>query len=236
MDGSNAENAAVVLCLGLHPTSLDKTMQSLVVCSGVLDYFRAIHGRGFIMTVNFSGTKLLRASNHVEGEACLREDCHDWRSVLDKALDRVRRDAPESCKHVEVVLIGTDEVASGIPDPDAVCREFRGGGVRINSIVLEGGEDAGGGDGGGVGGPGGVGGKSAFHKNGWVIIDEDGAPSYTEGWNMARFARETGGLTLFPNTEGKLAIHQLFGEMFRRWGEDYWKKAAAGMKRANTIA
>lgn len=226
----SSDKAALVLCLGLHPDSLDKTMQSLVVCSGVLDYFRAIHGRGFIMTVNFSGTKLLSASNHVEGQACLREDCPDWRTVLDKALARVRRDAPESCKYIEVVLIGTDEVPSGIRDPDAVCRDFRASGVRINSIVLEG---AGSDDYGVVGG-GGSGGPSSFNKNGWVIIDEEGAPSYNEGWHMARFARETGGLTLFPNTEGKLAIHQLFGEMFRRWGDEYWKKASAGMKRSNT--
>lgn len=167
----------------------------------------------------------------MEGEACLREDCPDWRSVLDKALARVRRDAPESCKYIEVVLIGTDEVPSGIPDPDVVCREFRASGVRINAIVLEGGA---GGEYGGVGGGVGGDGQSAFNKNGWIMIDEteDGAPSYTDGWNMARFARETGGLTLFPNTEGKLAIHQLFGEMFRRWGDEYWKKA--GMKRSYT--
>lgn len=226
MSNADSDKAAVVLCLGLHPSSLDKTMQSLVVCSGVLDYFRAIHGRGFIMTVNFSGTKLLSASNHVEGQACLREDCPDWRAVLDKALARVRRDAPESCKYIEVVLIGTDEVPSGIRDPDALCREFRASGVRINSIVLE-----------GVGSEYGVvgsGNASSFNKNGWIIIDEEGTPSYNEGWSMARFARETGGLTLFPNTEGKLAIHQLFGEMFRRWGDEYWKKATAGVKRSFT--
>lgn len=220
-DRDDSDKAAVVLCLGLHPSSLDKTMQSLIVCSGVLDYFRAIHGRGFIMTVNFSGTKLLNANNHVEGQACLREDCPDWRAVLDKALARVRRDAPASCKYIEVVLIGTDDVPSGIRDPEAVCNEFRDSGVRINAIVLDAVDG---------GGPA----SSSFNKNGWVIIDEEGSSSYTEGWSMARFARETGGLTLFPNTEGKLAIHQLFGEMFRRWGEEYWKKASAGLKRSYT--
>lgn len=195
-------------------------MQSLVVCSGVLDYFRAIHGRGFIMTVNFSGTKLLSASNHKEGQACLREDCPDWRTVLEKALSRARRDAPESCKYIEVVLIGTDEVPSGIRDPEAMCREFRQNGVRINSIVLEGGSAQG-----VVGAT-----QSSFNNNGWIIIDDEGMPTHTEGWSMSRFARETGGLTLFPNTEGKLAIHQLFGEVFRRWGDNYWKKASVAMK------
>lgn len=235
----SADKAAVVLCLGLHPQSLDKTIQSLVVCSGVLDYFRAIHGRGYIMTVNFSGTKLLQANTHDEGAACLREDCPDWRTVLDKAITRVRRDAPESCRYIELILIGTDEVPSGIADPAAVCRELREGGIRINSIVLEGGGAGGGGADGTGDGPDGSSGRNAWKNNGWVVLDdendddddEDGASrKNTKGWNMTRFARETGGLSLFPNTEGKLAIHQLFGEMFRRWGDNYWKSAAADLR------
>lgn len=44
-----------------------------------------------------------------------------------------------------------------------------------------------------------------------------------DGFGMVGLARATGGLTLEPTSEGKLAVHQLFGEMFRRWGEEYWK-------------
>lgn len=219
------DKAAVVLCLGFNPHSLDKTMDSLTVCSGILDYFRAIHGRGYIMTINFSGTRLLQAKTPEEAGACIREECLDWKTVLDRAVERINNDAPASCKYVEVVLVGTDEVPSKIKDSAELCRGFRTSGVRINSILVEASSAS--------EGPA----PEAYPSNsGWTVLDHSPTSQgswYEEedGWGMIRIARETGGLTLSPNTEGKLAIHQLFSEMFRRWGEDYWKAASADTKR-----
>lgn len=221
------EKAAVIVCLGLNPNSLDKTMQSLVVCSGILDYFRAIHGRGYIMTINFSGTKLLKAKNPDQAQACLREDCYDWDAVIARAAERASADVPESCRYVELVLVGTDEVPCRVDRPDALCRQLKARGIRINSVVIEPGAD-------GVN-------RSSFMPQaagGWIVIDNspkgDAHPRRGDGpadWGMVQLARGTGGLTLMPNTEGKLAIHQLFSEMFRRWGEAYWKSAGASKKR-----
>lgn len=219
----------MVICLGINPYSPEKTMQGLVVCSGILDYFRAIQGRGYIMTINFSGTRLLQAKTPEQAAACLREDCTDWAGVLDKAVNRLRRDAP-SCRHVEVVLVGTDEVPSHIRDSADLCRRFKGNGIRINSILIEPtNEDADGGR---------RGTRSFSSGGGWTILD--GSPTSARAssmyepepdvWGMVRLARETGGLSLLPNTEGKLAMHQLFSEMFRRWGEGYWKSTSAGQK------
>lgn len=223
------DKAAVVICLGINPYSSDKTMQGLMVCSGILDYFRAIHGRGYIMTINFSGTRLLQAKTPEQAAACLREDCLDWSSVLDRAVARLRRDAPASCSHIEVVLVGTDDVPSRVRDPADACAKLRANGVRVNSILIE----APGDDDDGTGRP-------APKAGGWTILDgsptKDRADSWYEepvevaSWGMVRLARETGGLSLLPNTEGKLAMHQLFSEMFRRWGEGYWKSASAGQR------
>lgn len=232
---SQDDRAAVVICLGINPYSPEKTMQGLVVCSGILDYFRAIQGRGYIMTINFSGTRLLQAKTPEQAAACLREDCADWAGVLDKAVQRLRRDAP-ACRHVEVVLVGTDEVPSHVRDSAELCRRFKGNGIRINSILIEPtGDDENGG-----GGPNGGSGRGFSNTGGgWTILD--GSPTSSvrasslydaepDVWGMVRLARETGGLSLLPNTEGKLAMHQLFSEMFRRWGEGYWKSTTAGQK------
>lgn len=229
------DKAVVVICLGINPYSSEKTLQGLMVCSGILDYFRAINGRGYIMTVNFSGTRLLQAKTPEQAAACLREDCLDWSSVLDRAVARLRRDAPAAaCRHVEVVLVGTDDVPSRVRDPASACARLRGNGVRVNSILIESpGDDGDDDDSSGRGR-----GSSIPKAGGWKILDgsptTDRSDSWYEpeevSWGMVRLARETGGLSLLPNTEGKLAMHQLFSEMFRRWGEGYWKSASAGQK------
>lgn len=233
------DKAALVICLGINPQSEEKTLQGLVVCSGILDYFRAIHGRGYIMTINFSGTKLLAARTPEQAAACLREECKDWSSVIDRAVMRLRRDAPAACRHTEVVLVGTDEVPSRVRDPEDACARLRGNGVRVNSIVIEASADEGGeSDGEGGGGRGGGVMRGAARKmGGWKIISQVSErtkswyePDVEGSWGMVRLARETGGLSLLPNAEGKLAMHQLFSEMFRRWGETYWKSASAGQK------
>lgn len=240
MSQYDADRAAVIICLGIHPHNPDKTLQSLMVCSGVLDYFRAIHGNGYIMTINFSGTKLLQAKTPEQAAASLREDCEDWSTVLDRAVNRVKRDAPSSCKFVEIILIGTDEVPCRIRDCATLCGQFKASALRINSILVEPPAD----DGSGA--------PPAYTKpSGWTILSSPSRSSYypedvaqepesyedvfEDGWGMVRIARETGGLTLLPNAEGKLAIHQLFSEMFRRWGESYWKSATpAGPARMMT--
>lgn len=224
MAPNHDEKAVVIICLGLNPYSLDKTLQSLMVCSGVLDYFRAIHGRGYIMTINFSGTRLLQAKTPEMAEACLREECYDWAGVLERAEQRMGKDTPEQCRHCELVFVGTDEVPKKIRDVPGVCQRLRLNGIRINSIVVEptlGKEE----------------GSGPVPMRGWTMLTPsreyhhpDDSDEEDSEWNMVRIARATGGLTLEPNTEGKLAVHQLFGEMFRRWGEDYWKSASNSKK------
>lgn len=223
MEDPSLPRAAIVICLGLSPVSQDRTMKSLAICSGVLDYLRDVQGRGCIMTVNFSGRRLMQSNSPKLAEQCIREDCEDWCDVLDAASRLVKRNAAE-CTELEVLLVGTDEVPCR-GDPLSICQAYRGNGIRINSILTDSTQPT----------------TSPQQGSGrrperFEIIsvadpfadpEEDAmsAAQRTRGWDMTRLARETGGLTLSPNTEGKLALHLLFGEMFRRWGEQYWRVA-----------
>lgn len=222
---SRFDKALIIICLGKNPYSPEKTLQSLMICSGILDYFRAIHGKGYLMTINFSGTKLLAAKTPAMAEASLRDDCSDWAGALQRAEERMEQDSPRRYRYCEIVLVGTDEVPSRIEDAPELCQRLKLDGIRINSMVVE---------------P--------------ILKDEEGAgATQTGGWRMLTpslqfyddgeeeegrlgmvgLARATGGLTLEPNTEGKLAVHQLFGEMFRRWGKDYWD--SNGTNRAHAL-
>lgn len=198
-------------------------MKSLAICSGVLDYLRDVQGRGCIMTVNFSGRRLLQSNSPKLAEQCIREDCEDWCDVLDAASRLVKRNAA-GCTELEVLLVGTDEVPCR-GDPASVCQACKGNGIRINSILTDSTQP--------TSSP--QQGSGRRHERFEIISvadpfadpEEDAVPAAqrTRGWDMTRLARETGGLTLRPNTEGKLALHLLFGEMFRRWGEQYWRAA-----------
>lgn len=221
MEDPSLPRAAIVICLGLSPVSQDRTMKSLAICSGVLDYLRDVQGRGCIMTVNFSGRRLLQSNSPKLAEQCIREDCEDWCDVLDAASRLVKRNAAE-CTELEVLLVGTDEVPCR-GDPGSVCQAYKGNGIRINSILTDSTQTTSSPQQGG-----------SRRTDRFEIIsvadpfadpDEDAmsAGQRSRGWDMTRLARETGGLTLSPNTEGKLALHLLFGEMFRRWGEQYWR-------------
>ncbi|KAF3768570.1 hypothetical protein M406DRAFT_326998 [Cryphonectria parasitica EP155] len=226
-----SDRAAVIVCLGPHPQSLDKTMQSLVVCSGILDYFRATQGRGYIMTINFSGTRLLQARDPDEAQACLREDCRDWSAILARAAERARADAPETCRHVEVVLVGTNDCPAGAADLDTLCRQLKAQGIRVNAVVVEPESPTSGRT------------RSSFVPGlagGWIVLDDGPAGEARRrqtgpNWGMVQIARGTGGLTLMPNAEGKLAIYQLFTEIFRRWGEQYWSMAAAHKAKTSQV-
>lgn len=221
MEDPSLPRAAIVICLGLSPVSQDRTMKSLAICSGVLDYLRDVQGRGCIMTVNFSGRRLLQSNSPKLAEQCIREDCEDWCDVLDAASRLVKRNAAE-CTELEILLVGTDEVPCR-GDPASLCQAYKGNGIRINSILTDSTQPT----------------TSPQQSSSrrterfevisvadpFVDPEEDAvaAGRRTRGWDMTRLARETGGLTLSPNTEGKLALHLLFGEMFRRWGEQYWR-------------
>lgn len=208
---SRSDKAVIIICLGPNPTSPEKTMQSLKVCSGILDYFRGVHGKGYLMAINFSLTKLVQAKTPEMAEASLRNDCHDWAGALQRAHERLAQDSPRRYRHCEIVLVGTDEVPSRVEDASTLCERLNLDGVRVNSIMVEpkvSDED----------------GAAATSLGEWAIV----TPTFEEedgGWGMIRLARATGGLSLEPNSEGKLAVHQLFGEMFRRWGKDYWASA-----------
>ncbi|KAH8780299.1 hypothetical protein F5883DRAFT_638839 [Diaporthe sp. PMI_573] len=221
MEDPSLPRAAIVICLGLSPVSQDRTMKSLAICSGVLDYLRDVQGRGCIMTVNFSGRRLLQSNSPKLAEQCIREDCEDWCDVLDAASRLVKRNAAE-CTELEILLVGTDEVPCR-GDPASLCQAYKGNGIRINSILTDSTQP--------TTSP--QQGSSRRTERFEVISVADpfvdpgedamAAGRRTRGWDMTRLARETGGLTLSPNTEGKLALHLLFGEMFRRWGEQYWR-------------
>ena len=221
MEDPSLPRAAIVICLGLSPVSQDRTMKSLAICSGVLDYLRDVQGRGCIMTVNFSGRRLLQSNSPKLAEQCIREDCEDWCDVLDAASRLVKRNAAE-CTELEILLVGTDEVPCR-GDPASLCQAYKGNGIRISSILTDSTQP--------TTSP--QQGSSRRTERFEVISvadpfvdpEEDAmaAGRRTRGWDMTRLARETGGLTLSPNTEGKLALHLLFGEMFRRWGEQYWR-------------
>lgn len=218
LDHSHFDKAIIIICLGINPTARDKPLKSLLVCSGVLDYFRAIQGRGYIMTINFSGSKLLQATTPAMLEACLREDGTSWASVLRRAEERISRDAPQQCGHCEIVCVGTDQVPFPAAEdgPAVWSQRLRRRGIRVNSIVVQ--DEPG---------------TAGSYKNGsWRMLTpsaqyDDDSDTETEGRGIGELARATGGLTLEPNAEGKLAVHQLFGEMFRRWGEDYWRSASS---------
>jgi hypothetical protein len=222
MEDPSPPRAAIVICLGLSPVSQDRTMRSLAVCSGVLDYLRAVQGRGCIMTVNFSGRRLMQSNSPKLAEQCIREDCEDWCDVLNAASRLVKRNAPE-CTELEVLLVGPDEVPCR-GDPASICQAYKGNGIRINSILTDSTQST-------TSPLLGSGGRKTERFEIISVADpfadpeEDAMSAAQRGreWDMTRLARETGGLTLSPNTEGKLAVHLLFGEMFRRWGEKYWK-------------
>ncbi|KAI3395864.1 hypothetical protein diail_801 [Diaporthe ilicicola] len=221
MEDPSLPRAAIVICLGLSPLSQDRTMKSLAICSGVLDYLRDVQGRGCIMTVNFSGRRLLQSNSPKVAEQCIREDCEDWCDILDAASRLVKRNAAE-CTELEVVLVGTSEVPCR-GDPASMCQAYKGNGIRINSILTEPAQA--------TASPTQGGRQKAERFEIISVADPFADPEDddmfvrqdTGGWDMTRLARETGGLTLSPNTEGKLALHLLFGEMFRRWGEGYWR-------------
>lgn len=221
MDDPSLPRAAIVICLGLSPVSQDRTMKSLAICSGVLDYLRDVQGRGCIMTVNFSGRRLLQSNSPKIAEQCIREDCEDWCDVLDAASRLVKRNAPD-CTEMEVVLVGTDEVPCR-GDAVSMCQAFKGNGIRVNSILTDSTQQ--------TASPTQAGIRKTerfeiISVAGPFADPEESGPFMRQlpgAWDMTRLARETGGLTLSPNTEGKLALHLLFGEMFRRWGEEYWK-------------
>lgn len=216
---SRFDKAIVIICLGKNPYATEKTLQSLVVCSGILDYFRAIHGKGYLMTINFSGTKLLQAKTPEMAEDSLRDDCNDWAGALQRAQERLEQDAPPGrrYRHCEIVLVGTDEVPSRIEDAPATCQRLKLDGIRVNSVVVE---------------PARNDEDSTTRMGGWRVLTPslqfyDDGEEEEGGYGMVGLARATGGLTLEPNSEGKLAVHQLFGEMFRRWGKDYWDSSAS---------
>lgn len=216
---SRLDKAVVIICLGPNPYSSEKTLQSLMVCSGILDYFRSIDGKGYIMTINFSGTKMLQAKTPEMAEASLRDDCEDWAGALHRVDERLAQ-TPQHCRHCEVIFVGTKEVPSRIQNAPALCRRLKARGVRINSVMVEP----------TVVDPAGPG---AGPLRGWKMLtpsapffDENDPEKQEVGSGMLELARATGGLTLFPNTEGKLAVHNLFSEMFRRWGKGYWESTA----------
>src|SRR4051812_19676782 len=95
MDDPSLPRAAIVICLGLSPISHDRTMKSLAICSGVLDYLRGIQGRGYIMTVNFSGRRLMQSNSPKTAEQCIRGDCEKWCDVLEAASRLLKRNGAE---------------------------------------------------------------------------------------------------------------------------------------------
>lgn len=179
------------------------------------------------MAVNFSATRLLHARTPAQAEASLRDDSYDWGAVLDRAVERLDRDVPAGAgddrkRHVEILLVGTNEVPAVKSSSAALCARFRARGMRVNAVLVgaSAAEAAALGDSG-----------PALEENGWTIVEDSPGSSTTwyeddEAWGMVRLARETGGLVLWPDEGGRLAVHQLFGEMFRRWGEAYWNSSA----------